>query len=161
MIKQLHILKNKLYLTIFLISSLFMLILYPVLQTLATGSIHNIDLWFKLSPKQNLLLLILFSILFGLLLTMQIYNLKDKTCSIKHKTASASTGSIGAIIAFLVPACPACLSLASLIIPAALALPFVQFVTKFNTQLLILSILLTLIGIYLLGGFKDNLKWKT
>lgn len=137
-----------------------MLILYPVLQTLATGSIHNIDLWFKIIPKQNLLLLILFSLLFGLLMTMQIYNLKDKTCSIKHKTASASTGSIGAIIAFLVPACPACLSLATLIIPATLALPFVQFVTRFNTQLLILSILLTLAGIYLLGGFKNNLKWQ-
>lgn len=154
--KILKILKNKNYLLLAISSSLFMLIIYPLLQAYATGGLQNLDLWLKVIPKLNFMLVILFSILFGLLLTLQIFNLKTKICSIKNKTVSASIGTFGTVLAFLAPACPACLSIVSLLIPAALSLSLIQFLVKFNTTVLIISNILMILGLLLLGGFKSE-----
>lgn len=154
--KILKILKNKNYLLLAISSSLFMMVIYPLLQAYATGGLQNLDLWLKVIPKLNLVLVLIFSILFALLLTLQIYNLKTKVCSIKNKTASASIGTFGTILAFLAPACPACLSIASLLIPAAFSLSIIQFLVKFNTIVLIASNILMLLGLLLLGGFKSE-----
>ena len=154
--KTFKILRNKKDFIIAISSSLFMLILYPILQTLATGGLKNLDLWFAIIPKINLLMVIIFSILFGLLLTLQIHNFNLKTCSLKSKSISASSGSIGAFLGILVPACPACISIATLILPAAVGIQFVQVIVKFNTIILLASIILMILGILILGGFKNE-----
>ncbi|MEK6852422.1 MAG: hypothetical protein AABX59_00955 [Nanoarchaeota archaeon] len=150
----LNILKNKKYLALAVISALVMLVAYPLIQTYVSGGINVIDLWFTVTKPINLVLYALFSILFGLFLTLHIYNLRQKVCSIKEKRTSASSGGIGTILAVLVPQCPACLSLVALFLPAATAVSVAGFLSKYNTLLLILSTTLLILGIYLLKGFE-------
>lgn len=152
--KVFGILKSKNYLAIFLISSLIILASFPILQSLVTGGLHNLNLWFAVTPKYNVFLLVIFSILFGLLLSLQVYNLKIKVCNIKNKTVSATAGGLGTFITFLVPACPACLSILSLLLPGAYALYITQFFIKFNTLLLLFGTFLLILGLWILGGFK-------
>jgi len=154
--KIFKILRIRKYLVIAISSSLAMLTFYPLIQTLATGGLQNLDLWFSVIPKTNLIIVFIFSILFGLLLTLQIYNFSLKTCSVKAKSASASSGGIGAFLGILVPACPACISIATFILPAAVGIQFVQTIVKFNTIILLISIVLMILGILILGGFKDE-----
>ena len=137
-----------------IISSVFMIIFFPVAQSLATGGLQNLDLWFRVIPKVNLFLLGVYSILFGALLSLQIYNFKSKECDIEQKVAGASTTGVSAVIASLVPACPACLSWVSLLLPASFGLTATIFMIKYNGLILLGSIILLLAAMYLLGGFK-------
>ncbi len=151
--RLLKILKNKNYLWLFIFLSLVMLVVYPLLQvSLTVGT--DIGFWLKVIPKINLFLVIIFAISFSLLATLQIYNFKDKKCSIKKKSSSAATGGIGTILAIVVPACPACIGLFSLFLPAALSLSITSIFAKFSTLLLLSSIILMLLGIFFLGGFR-------
>ena len=104
-----------------MLSSFGMAVVYIVIQAWAIGGHQNLDIWFSVIPKVNLALIVLFSLLFGLLLTLQIDVFKKKTCSIGSKTAGASGGVFGTALAFIVPACPACVSIATIILPAATA----------------------------------------
>jgi len=110
--------------------SIFMFVVYLLLQVQAIGGFQNLDVWFEVIPKTNLFLLIITSLLFGLLLSLQIHNYKHTSCSITHKTVSASSGGIGALVAFLVPACPACLSVVALLLPAATAISLITFLVE-------------------------------
>jgi hypothetical protein len=154
--KIFRILQNKKYLAIMVVSSLAVSVLFPIIQSLANGGLQNLDLWFEVIPPINLILLIVFSLLFGMLLALQIYNLKIKTCSTNKKATSASSSGIGAFIAMVVPACPACISLATFFLPAATAISFGYFVVKFDVLLLLFSISLLVLGLFLLGGFKKE-----
>ena len=155
-VKIFNILKIKKYLWIMIVSTLIILIILPALQVLATGGIQNLDLWFKVISPINFLLIIIFSFAFGLVVSLQIYNFQDKTCSIEKKTGGVSSFSIGTFLAVLVPACPACLSLASLFLPAALGISVGAFFTRFSSLFLLLSIALMILGMLLLGCFKKS-----
>ncbi len=138
-------------------SSSFIFLVYILLQTLSIGGLQNLDVWFEVIPKLNLTLLIITSLLFGILLTLQIHTFRHHACSLKHKSISTTSGGIGALIAFIIPACPACLPLIAFILPAATALSFAQFLIENSDFFLIISIILMLFGVYVLGGFKQDL----
>ena len=149
-----RIFSNKRYLALFLFTSVIMFAIYVLLQVWATGGLQNLGFWFSIIPKLNLSLLIVASILFGLLFTLQLYHFDNKTCSIPNKSFSVFSGGIGGFLALLVPSCPACISLATLILPTSIGISIV----KFNTWILILSICLLVLGLYLLNGFKKSSK---
>ncbi|MBI5065156.1 hypothetical protein HZA97_02865 [Candidatus Woesearchaeota archaeon] len=157
MIKILRMLNHGRDLATILFSASLMFLVYVLLQAFAVGGLQNLDIWFEILPKNNLVLLLITSFLFGFLLTLQIHTFRHHSCSLKHHSISSTSGGLGALIAFIIPACPACISLVAFILPAATALSFVAFLVKFNSELLIFSILLMLFGIYLLGGFKEDL----
>lgn len=151
--KIFQIIKNKKYAATAFFSALAMLITYPLIQTLAVG-VNNLDVWIADTKPINLILYVIFSIVFGIFFAIQIFNLKQKTCSIGEKITSATSGSIASLVAILVPQCPACVSLVTLFLPASSALVLGGFFVKYNTLLISTSILLLILGIYLLGGFK-------
>ncbi|MBI4019829.1 MAG: hypothetical protein HY367_00740 [Candidatus Aenigmarchaeota archaeon] len=143
------ILRKKMYGTISAISTLAMLAAVPIVQSIPNG-LNNIDLWFKLISPLNFALYVLFSITFGLMLSLQVYNLREvKSCPIKR---SASAGGVATFMGFIISACPACISLASFFLPLGAALAL-----EANSPLVYLaSILLMLLGVHLLGGFRKN-----
>jgi len=147
--KQLKILKlltNGKYILIALIASIIMLVVYPVIQTLPQG-LNNLDLWFKIIPPFNFVLYVLFSLIFGILLSLQIFNFYEtRSCGIK----STSSGLFGIVGGFIVTQCPACLSLASFILP----LGATSFLVTYNVYFMLGSLFLMVLGIYFLGGFK-------
>lgn len=152
--RLLNVLKNRKYLTLAIISGLIMLIIFPLLQVQASGGLQNLDLWFEVIPPLNLALVFVFSVLFGLFLSFQIFNLRSKICSVQKRATSATGGGFAAFLGILVPACPACISIVTLILPAALGISVAGFFVKYSSLLLSGSIALLLFGIYLLGGFK-------
>lgn len=156
MIKILRMLNHGKDLATALFSASLIFLVYVLLQAFAVGGLQNLDLWFEILPKSNLVLLLITSFLFGVLLTLQIHTFRHHACSLKHHSISTTSSGLGALIAFIIPACPACIPLIAFILPAATALSLVTFLVKFNTELLIFSSLLMLFGIYLLGGLKED-----
>ncbi len=154
-VKILKVLRKRNYTLLALFSSITVLLIYPAIQVYTTGGLQNYNVWFEAIPIFNLTVFILFGILFGPLLALQIYNRKNATCSLEKRRIGASSGGVGALIAFFVPACPACLSIATFILPTASALSFTQFISKYGVYLLIVSVGLMILGIYLQDGFKQ------
>ncbi len=146
MIKLLDVLKKKTHLSIFIVATIAMLFTYPYIQSLGL-----IEIWFLLITPLNLVLYIIFSVLFGLVLSMQIYVMRQpKTCSISGRVGSAGSGAVGSFIAFITVACPACFSFISLFLPFGA----IAFIATYNTILLVLSLFVMVLALYLLGSFK-------
>ncbi|MBI4020021.1 MAG: hypothetical protein HY367_01705 [Candidatus Aenigmarchaeota archaeon] len=140
-----NVLKTGKYGAIALVSSALMLVVYPYVQTLGT----NIDLWFVVITPLNMALYVIFSALFGPLLALQAYNLKQpKACKIK----SGGSGVFSSVISFSAIQCPGCVSAVSLFLPISAT----TFLATYNAWLTLASIALLLAGIYFLGGFKKN-----
>ena len=150
----LNVLKNKKYLWLAIISGLVTLVVFPLLQVQASGGLQNLDLWFSVIPLSILILVVVFSLLFGIFLSFQIFNLKSKVCDARQKVTSATGGGFAAMLGVLVPACPACVSIITLFLPASIGISVAGFFLQYSTYLLSGSIMLLLGGIYLLGGFK-------
>ena len=150
--KLIRILKDKNYLFIAIISAVLMTLIYPYLQVILNGGFYNYFFWFELILSQsilNFILYLVFSILFGLVVSINIYNLKNRTCSIKGSSGSASFGSI---LAIFTSQCSACVSLATLFLPISA----VGLLVKYNTLINLISIGILLLSIYLVGGFKKE-----
>ncbi|MBI2675755.1 MAG: hypothetical protein HYX24_04820 [Candidatus Aenigmarchaeota archaeon] len=137
-----EILKTKRYGLIALASAAAMLIIYPYAQTLG----NNMDLWFEIITPLNLALYIIFSLLFGPLVALQIHNLSQpKTCKI-----SAGSGTLSSILSFSAIQCPGCVSIVSLFLPISAT----TFLATYSTWITAASIALLILGIYLLGGVQ-------
>ena len=135
--------KNKNYLFITILSTIIMLAVYPFLQ-----SFGQIYLWFAVIDFWNLVVYIVFSILFGLMISLQVYTKREvKNCNMKN---SAGTGIIGTIATFFIAQCPSCAVLLSAFLP----LGAVAFIVTYNIYLMIASIGLMLLSIHFIGGFK-------
>jgi hypothetical protein len=148
--KVIQVLKKKKYGLIALVGTILMLIVYPFLQVLLNGGFHNYFFWFELILKEaplNFVLYIIFSGLFGVVTSLNIYNWKHRTCDIK---GSAGTGGIGTILAIFTSQCSACFSLATVFLPTVAVGALVVYNTLFN----LISVGLMVVAIHLLGGFK-------
>jgi hypothetical protein len=93
---------------------------------------------------------ILFSILGGLLIALQIFAIRNRQKSLK----SANIGFIGAFISFFNTTCPFC---------KPLLLSFIGFsgslaIFKYGLALAIISIILLLVSIYLVTSHLSKLK---
>lgn len=148
--KVISILRNKNYALIAIISAIAMALIYPYLQVALNGGFYNYFFWFEIVLDQsilNFILYLIFSILFGMVVSLNIYNWKNRTCNIKGSSGSASLGSI---LAIFTSQCSACISLATLFLPISA----VSLLAKYNTMLNLISIGILLLAIYLVGGFK-------
>ncbi len=139
-----EILKTRRYGLIALVSAAAMLVIYPYAQTLG----NNMDLWFEIITPVNLAMYVIFSLLFGPLVALQAYNLSQpKTCRI-----SAGSGTLSSILGFSAIQCPGCVSIVSLFLPISAT----TFLATYNTWITIGSIVLLILGIYFLGGFREQ-----
>jgi hypothetical protein len=148
--KIMKILKIREYLLIAIISSLAIGLFYPYLQVVLNGGFYNYFFWFEAILNESILNFILylaFSALFGVVVSLSVYNWKNKTCSIK---GSVGSGGFGSLLALFTSQCSACLSLASLILPISA----VGALTIYNTVFNFISVGLLVIAVHLLGGFK-------
>ena len=144
-----EILKKKKYFAIAILSAIAIGILFPIIQT---GFLLNtIDVWFLtlLDKPLNAALYLIFSMVFGIMVALQVFNLKEcKTCKVNVKNSSGAFG--GAIIGFAFGICPACVGLIGLILPLGVSVALNYYGWIFTT----IAIALMLYTIHILGGFK-------
>lgn len=148
--KFIEVLKNKKYGMIATVSAIAMVIIYPYTQVALNGGFYNYFFWFEVLLMESILntiFYITFSILFGVVISLSLYNWQHKTCSVK---GSVSSGGFASVLGIATSQCSACLSLASLFLPISA----VGLLTQFNWVFNIISIGILLFSIRLMGGFK-------
>ena len=142
-----NVLRKKTYLAIAIVSAIFMFFFLPYVQTFGVAT----DLWYKIIPRLNLILFIIFIALFGMFVSYQIYKIRGpKVCRIKRSTA---TGALGTAFGFIIGVCPACIGFAGLFLPIGIVTTLVVFGPFF----LLISISLMVFSIYINGGFKKKI----
>lgn len=150
MIKIFHVMKMPYYFALAAASTVVFAGFYVYTQVI--GIIHNVDIWFTNIPPLNLFMFVIFSILFGIALSFQVYNWKQpKTCDIRKSAGSTSAATF---IGLLVSQCPACASLGAIFLPFSV----VAFIGKFSLLFDVISIGLLLFTINYLGGFQNVKK---
>jgi len=145
------VLKKPDYLALAVISSIIFVIVYVYTQLL--GIIENFGVWLATIPPENGFLFIIFSVLFGITFSFQIYNWRQpKTCSLNEKVKGASSSGVGTLALFFVSQCPACASLGALFIPLSIGV----YITQFSLLINAISIGLLLFTLNYLGAFKKD-----
>lgn len=126
-------------------------LILPIIQT---GFFQNsLSAWLLtlLKSPLNAPLYFIFSLLFGLLIALQIYNLKHPSICTDCNTKKVSTsGYLGAFLGFFVGVCPACVGILGLILPLGTSLTL----TYYGWIFMLGSIGIMALSIILLGGFK-------
>jgi len=139
--------RNKIYLGIAVAAAVFMFFFYPWVQTLGLQT----DLWYSIIPLPNLFLFLVFSAMFGLFVSYQIYRFRGpKTCKISKSGSAAGTA--GTAFGFLIGVCPACFGFASLLLPLGVVTVLVQFGPIF----IAISILLMAYSLHKNEAFKKR-----
>ena len=134
-----------------IVAAIIVAIVLPVIQT---GFFQNsFESWYLtlLKSPLNSSLYVAFSLLFGALISLQVYNL-DKKCKECDTKTGKRTGFFGVVIGLLIGICPACIGLLGLILPLGTSLTL----TYYGWVFMIVSIGILILSIYLLGGFKEE-----
>lgn len=150
--KFVSILRDRKYLTIFLVSAFAMALAYPYLQVALNGGFYNYFFWFEVLLSEsfiNAVFYVAFSALFGVVVSLSIYNWENRTCNLKRGLGS---GGFASILGIFTSQCSACLSLASLFLPTVA----VGALTAYNKVFNAISVAMLIISIYLMGGFKNE-----
>jgi hypothetical protein len=101
----------------------------------------------------NAALYILFSILFGLVVSLQVYSMRNPgVCKISNTKKGLRTGAFGTFFGFFIGVCPACVGLLGLILPLGVILTL----TAFGWVFMLIAIGIMIFSIYHLGGFKKE-----
>lgn len=128
-------------------ATIIIAIVLPVIQT---GFLQNsLSSWFLTLIKSplNSLLFIIFSLLFGGLISLQVFNLERKVCDNK---SGVKTGIFGVVFGSLVGICPACIGLVGLILPLGASL----WLTYYGWVFMLVAIGIMIYSIYRIGGFE-------
>ncbi len=135
-----NVLKRKSYFSLFLLSGLGYGLIYAILANLIDIrlGLDNINISFT---RISALFFILFSLLGGILITLQAFAVRNKQKSV----SSANVGFFGAFLSFFTTTCPFC---------KPLLLSFIGFsgslvLLKYGLLLAIVSLALLVISIYL------------
>lgn len=150
--KLISVVKTRNYGLIALFAAIGMFLVYPYTQVVLNGGFYNYFFWFEVILSQSVLnffLYIIFSVLFGFVVSLSIYTWKHRTCSVK---GSVGGGTFGSVLGIFTSQCSACVSLATLFLPAAAVSSLAVFNTVFN----LITIGVFLLSIYLMGGFKNE-----
>jgi len=135
-----------------LLAFIFTIVIFFVYSHIQLFGIwENFFFWLEVSSPLYLVSLILFSILFGLTISFQIYIRKNNSCSIKKEAKGASASGLGTISFIFVSSCPACATLGLIFIPIS----FVTVISQYNWLLNLISIGLLLFTLNYLGAFKN------
>ncbi len=148
----LNALKNKKSLKWGIVAALLVSIILPIIQT---GFFRNsFQSWFLTLVKSplNSSLYIVFSLLFGSLISLQVYNLDRKVCDNCNNKKGYGAGAVGVVFGTLVGICPACIGLLGLILPLGGSL----WLTYYGWIFMLIAIGIMTFSIYLLGGFKED-----
>ncbi len=123
--------------------------LVPIIQLVATPLAFEI--WYRtlLDRPLNSILYIIFSLMFGMLISLYIYS-KNKCVDCKKSDINAGFG--GAALGFVLGICPACFSLIGVLLPLGGSI----FLTAYAPAFTSLSIAIILFSVYRLGGFNKN-----
>lgn len=148
----LEMFKNKRYVFLSVVLTLAMLVLYPLLQVLPQGGLHNFWFWFSVPSLYQLLLYVSYAVLFGLTVSFFFYSRKVKVCPTSRQVRSGIPGVLGAAMGFVLPVCPACISLAAFLMPISAF----TFIAGHSTQFLLASVFLLAISLWTLGAFRIN-----
>ncbi len=144
-------LKKPAYLALAVISSMIFVIIYVYTQLL--GIIENFDVWLATIPPENGFLFIVFSILFGITLSFQVYNWRQpKTCALNEKVKGAGSSGAGTFALFFVSQCPACASLGAVFLPLSVSV----FLTQYSLLITLISMALLVFTLNYLGAFKKE-----
>ncbi len=147
--KLFYVLRMPQYLALATVSAIVVGAVYIYTQIL--GILHNFWFWLSLVPKLNLVMFVLFSMLFGITLAYQVYLWRQpKGCSVMQRAKAAGTGGIGTFGIFLVAQCPACASLGAYLLPLSIA----TTISEFSIVVNLFSIILLLFTLNYLGAFK-------
>ncbi|MBT4870203.1 MAG: hypothetical protein HON47_01360 [Candidatus Diapherotrites archaeon] len=143
-----EMLKIPKYLFLAIVSTIILFIIYAHIQLF--GIWENFFFWLSIFSIFSIITVGLFVILFGLMLSFQIYTFKrrSKTCPIKRK--QSGIGGIGTIGFMLVAQCSACATLGIFFLPFSL----VSLIVEFNWLISLISIGLLLFSLNYLGAFK-------
>ena len=130
-----------------ILSAVGIFLLAPAIQLLSTPLAFEV--WYKtlLDRPANTVLYVIFSILFGLLVSLYIYS-KNKCADCSKK--DVSTGFGGAALGFTVGVCPACFSFIGVLLPLSGSI----FLTTYSPLFTGLALLIIIFSIKRLGGFK-------
>ena len=130
-------------------SAIGVFLLVPVIQLLITPLAFEI--WYKtlLARTLNSVLYIIFSGMFGILVSLYTYS-KNKCIDCKKGGVSAGLG--GATLGFVLGICPACFSIIGVLIPLGTSI----FLTTYSPAFTSFAIGTIVFSIYRLGGFKKR-----
>lgn len=134
-----------------IIATIAVAIVLPVIQT---GFFQNsFESWYLtlLKSPLNSSLYVAFSLLFGSLISLQIYNV-DKKCKECSTKAGKRTGFFGVVVGSLIGICPACIGLLGLILPLGTSLT----ITRYGWAFMLVAIGIMILSVYLVGGFKKE-----
>ena len=139
--------KEKPFHAIFSAIGIFLLV--PVIQLAVTPLAFEI--WYRtlIDRPLNSILYIIFSAMFGMLISLYLYA-KNKCLDCKKSDVNAGFG--GATLGFVLGVCPACFSLIGVVLPLSGGILLTQYAPAFTS----LSILIILFSIHKLGGFKKK-----
>ncbi len=130
-------------------SAIGIFLLVPVIQLAVTPLAFEI--WYRtlLDRPLNSALYVIFSIMFGMLISLYLYT-KNKCIDCKKSDVNAGFG--GAMLGFVLGICPACFSLIGVLLPLGGSI----FLTTYAPAFTSLSIAIILFSIHRLGGFKKK-----
>jgi len=120
-------------------------VFFLTIKSFSVGGVKELKL-----SENDLIFLIVNSVLFGLFFTLQIHNYKHEGCNKLEKNNTF----LQKLFNFIKPICPVHLSLSYLMLPLTLIISLIGFLNQTNS-ILTLSIFLMIIGLYLLGGFEN------
>ncbi|MGI9011714.1 MAG: hypothetical protein ACR2F1_11085 [Nitrososphaeraceae archaeon] len=147
-IMLLNAIKEKPFIAIGLAIAIFFIT--PIVQSFSTPLAFEI--WFRdlYQKPLNSILYIVFSILFGIFISMYLYSRnKCIKCDLK-KTYHSTSGFIGSFLGFMLGICPACFSFVGFLLPLSTSI----FLTTYTPFFTLLSIAIIIFSINKLGGFK-------
>ena len=128
--------------------AIVMFLVTPIIQSFNTSLAFEIWIRDLYQKPLNSTLYIIFSILFGMLVTLYLYS---RNSCIECKTNNArKSGIAGTLIGFMIGVCPACFSFIGFLVPLSASL----FLTGFAPIFMTASITIILFSIHRVGGFK-------
>ena len=121
----------------------------PIMQSFNTSLAFEI--WFRdlYQKPWNSVLYIIFSVLFGVFITLYLYS-RNRCIDCKTSKATKS-GITGTLLGFMIGVCPACFSFIGFLVPLSASIFLTTFAPKFMTA----SIAIILYSIHRVGGFKS------
>jgi hypothetical protein len=150
-ITLLNAIKEKPFIAIGLAITMFFIT--PIVQSFNTSLAFEI--WFRdlYQKPLNSILYIVFSILFGMFISMYLYSRRNSCTSCDLKTTTRYTsGFIGSVLGFMLGVCPACFSFVGFLLPLSTSI----FLATYTPLFTLLSIAIIIFSINKLGGFKKT-----
>lgn len=131
------------------LSTIGIFFLLPLIQLINTPLAFDIWLLDLQNKPLNSIPYIVFSILFGMFISLYLFT-KNKCLDCKPEKGAGRTGFAGSFVGFMVGVCPACFSFIGVLLPLGPTL----FLTTYSPIFTGISIAIVLFSIYRLGGFK-------